>query len=203
MSFGVKIVGKLHQRLVKPRQSQRIVAYLIGLLPQQGRVLDVGCGTGKISRMITEQNAMLSIEGIDILAQPQAQIPVKVFDGSKIPFEDKSFDAVIFVDVLHHTNNHTQLLNEALRVSKGAVVVKDHIYKNRLDFAILAFMDWVGNESLGIRSIYNYYSLEQWEQLFKEIGITKSETKMVQGLYPFPFNIVFEWNKQVAFRLLR
>jgi len=202
MFFGIRVIGKLHQCFVKPRQSQRIVDYLVKLLPEEGKVLDVGCGTGKISRMLTEQNPKLSIEGIDVLAQPDAEIPVKVFDGGKIPFEDKTFDAIVFVDVLHHTNNHIQLLNEAFRVSKGPVVIKDHIYKTRFDFAILAFMDWVGNKSLGIRSIHNYYSVSQWEQLFNEIGVTKSEMIAVCGLYPFPFNIVFERNKQVVFRLL-
>lgn len=201
MSFVVKIVGRLHQCLVKPRQAQRIVDYLVELVPEQGRVLDVGCGTGKISRMLVERNPKLSVEGIDVLAQPQAKIAVKVFDGVKIPFEDKTFDAVIFVDVLHHTDKHTELLNEAFRVSKGPVVIKDHICKTRLDFAVLAFMDWVGNKSLGIRSIHNYYSESRWKQLFNEIGINKWEMTAVKGLYPFPFSFVFERNKQVIFRL--
>ena len=202
MSFIVKTVGKLHQYFVKPRQAQRIVDYLIEFLPAEGRVLDVGCGTGKISCLLTERNPKLSIEGIDILAQPNAKIAVKVFDGAKIPYEEKTFDAVVFVDVLHHTNKHNQLLNEAFRVSKGPVIIKDHICQTRFAFVILAFMDWVGNKPLGIRSIHNYYSESQWRQLFDEIGVTKLKMTAVKGLYPFPFNLVFERNKQVIFHLL-
>lgn len=201
MHLLTKTVGRLHQRLVKPRQSQCLVDYIVKQLPEQGKVLDIGCGTGKISRMIAERNPKLSIEGIDILAQPDAEIPVKVFDGSNIPFDDKTFDAAVFVDVLHHTDEYTQLLNEALRVSKGPVIIKDHICKTRFAFVILAFMDWVGNESLGIRSIYNYYSEAQWKQLFDDVGITKLEMTAIKGLYPFPFNLVFERNKQVIFHL--
>ena len=202
MFFGVKIVGKLHQWFVKSRQAHRIVDYLVELLPEQGRVLDVGCGTGKISRMLAERNPKLSIEGIDILAQPHAEIPVKVFDGVKIPFENKTFDAVVFIDVLHHTDKHVQLSNEAFRVSKGPVIIKDHICENRFDFVVLAFMDWVGNRSLGIPSIHCYYSAAKWQQFFDEIGVTKLEKRPVYGLYPFPFSLVFERNKQVVFRLL-
>jgi ubiquinone/menaquinone biosynthesis C-methylase UbiE len=202
MSFIVRFVGGLHQRLVKPRQSQRIVDYLAEFLPVAGRVLDIGCGTGKISRLLMERNPKLNVEGIDILVQPRAEIEVKAFDGERIPFADKVFDAVIFVDVLHHTNKHAALLKEAVRVSKGAVVVKDHICRTTFDFVVLAFMDWVGNRSLGIRSIHNYYSQSQWRQLFESIGVAHPEVTWVKGLYPFPFNLIFERNKQVIFRLM-
>jgi ubiquinone/menaquinone biosynthesis C-methylase UbiE len=201
MSFIVRFVGGLHQRLVKPRQSRRIVDCLVESLPAAGRVLDVGCGTGKISRLLRERNPKLRVEGIDILAQPRAEIEVKVFDGERIPFADKAFDAVIFVDVLHHTNKHAALLKEAFRVSKNLVVVKDHICRTRFDFVVLAFMDWVGNRPLGIQSIHNYYSQSQWWQLFENVGVAKPEVTWIKGLYPFPFNLIFERNKQVIFRL--
>jgi hypothetical protein len=67
---------------------------------------------------------------------------------------------------------------------------------------ILAFMDWVGNRSLGIRSVHSYLSKEQWLDLFRETGIAEPEIMMVTGLYPCPFSLVFERNKQVVFRLL-
>lgn len=201
MSILVNSVGKLHRRFIKPKQSDRIADILVELLPKQGRVLDVGCGTGKISRLIQERNPKLSVEGIDVLVQTKAEVGVKLFDGANMPFGDCVFDAVIFIDVLHHTDNHAQLLREALRVSKGAVIVKDHICTGRIAFGILAFMDWVGNRSLGIRSVHSYLSKEQWTEMFREIGIAGPETMMVTGLYPCPFSLVFERNKQVIFRL--
>ena len=154
-------------------------------------MLDVGCGTGKISRLVAERNPKLSVEGIDVLAQPKAEVEVKLFDGANIPFDDGVFDAVTFVDVLHHTDNHAQLLREAFRVSKGPVIVKDHICSGRLAFVILAFMDWVGNRSLGIQSIHSYLSKELWKELFNEIGAIEPQMTMVKGLYPFPFSLVY------------
>jgi len=201
ISFIVKITGRSHQRFVKPRQAQRIADYLVELLPEEGRVLDVGCGTGKISRLVAERNPKLSVEGIDVLAQPKAEVEVKLFDGANIPFDDGVFDAVTFVDVLHHTDNHAQLLKEAFRVSKGPVIVKDHICSGRLAFVILEFMDWVGNRSLGIQSIHNYLSRELWMELFNEIGAIEPQMTMVKGLYSFPFSLIFERNKQVIFHL--
>ena len=49
------------------------------------------------------------------------------FDGRTIPFDDGTFDAVTFVDVLHHTDDATVLLREAARVASTAVVIKDHL----------------------------------------------------------------------------
>jgi SAM-dependent methyltransferase len=201
MSIVVNTVGRLHRRFIKPKQADRIAETLVELLPEQGRVLDVGCGTGKISRLIQERNPQLSVEGIDVLIQAQAEVEVKLFDGANMPFGDRVFDAVIFIDVLHHADNHAQLLREALRVSRGPVIVKDHICTGRFAFVILAFMDWVGNRSLGIRSVHRYLSKERWVDLFREIRIAEPEMMMVTGLYPCPFNLVFERNKQVIFRL--
>ena len=68
---------------------------------------------------------------------------MKLFNGAKLSYDDSVFDAVIFIDVLHHADNHAQLLREAIRVSKGVLIIKDHLCKGRLAFWILVFMDWV------------------------------------------------------------
>lgn len=197
----IRITGTLHGRLVKPRQAQRIVDYLLRLLPEEGRVLDVGCGTGRIARLLAERNPRLRIEGLDVLVQPRAEIPVTWFDGATIPLERNAVDAVMLVDVLHHTDRQAQLLREALRVSRGPVVIKDHVSENRWDHAVLSFMDWVGNRSLGIASIHSYCSKARWQRLFQEVGADAFETIPVTGLYPFPFSLVFERHKQVIFRI--
>ena len=82
-----------------------------------GRVLDVGCGDGSIDQLIMKLRPDLRIEGIDVFVRPHPNIAVTKFDGERIPFPDKHFDAVMFVDVLHHTNNAVALLAEASSVS--------------------------------------------------------------------------------------
>src|SRR5947209_18014149 len=71
-----------------------------------------------IVRLIMEQRPDVSIEGIDPLVRPSTHIPVRSFDGERIPHSDSSFDAVMFVDVLHHTSNPLLLLREAVRVGR-------------------------------------------------------------------------------------
>jgi len=65
-----------------------------------------------------------SIQGIDIFLRPRLQIPVLKYDGVHIPHPDQSFDAVIFLDVLHHTTDPMSLLREACRVSRKYIIMR-------------------------------------------------------------------------------
>ena len=66
------------------------------------------------------QRPDLEITGVDVLVRPKNHIPVQLFDGRQLPFPDQSFDAVMFVDVLHHTDDPSVLLREAKRVARKA-----------------------------------------------------------------------------------
>ena len=52
------------------------------------------------------------IEGVDVFLRREASIPVRPFDGQTIPCADKSFDAAMFIDVLHYPMNAASLLRE-------------------------------------------------------------------------------------------
>ena len=54
------------------------------------------------------------ITGIDVLVRDHTHIPVVKFDGTSIPFPDRSFDTLVFVDVLHHTNDPVLLLRDLI-----------------------------------------------------------------------------------------
>ena len=95
MPSFINLIGSLHQKMVKPRQSSCIVDYLVRFLPNRGKVLDVGCGTGKIARMVCEKNSNLQLKGIDILVQSNAEIEVQQFD--LILRDDDVYDSVYSV----------------------------------------------------------------------------------------------------------
>jgi ubiquinone/menaquinone biosynthesis C-methylase UbiE len=84
-----------------------------------------------------------------VLVWPHTKIPVTAFDGEHLPFPDKSVDVVMFVYVLHHTNDPEVLLREAQRVALKAVVLKDHTRNGLLAYTTLRFMDWVGMPTMG------------------------------------------------------
>ena len=88
-----------------------------------------------------------------------------------IPFRDKSFDAVMFVDVLHHTNDPSVLLGEAGRVARTAVILKDHCRDGMLANSTLRFMDRVGNAHHGVVLPYNYWPEAQWRETFEKLAL--------------------------------
>jgi len=151
-----------------------------------GRLLDVGCGNGYL--LAHMQSLGWNAEGIDL--DPRAiacarAVGLTVRQGSleQVRHDDASFDVVMFVDVLHHTDDAGALLKEAARVARKALVIKDHPRNGFLAGPTLRFMDWVANRRHGIALPYNYWTREKWFETFDALGLTVEEWKTKLGLY--------------------
>ncbi len=185
-------LGFVHEKLIFGRRVNVLTAALAERLPRNARVLDVGCGDGSVDRLIGERRPDLAIEGIDVLVRDAAQIRVTAFDGTTIPFPDNSFDAVMLVDVLHHTHDPQILLAEAKRVARDTVVLKDHNMDGVLAEKTLRFMDWIGNARHGVALPYNYWPEWKWRRTFDSMGLSVSAWSSAIGLYPWPISLIFE-----------
>ena len=128
------------------------------------------------------------------MVRPDCKIACSPFDGVALPFPDSSFDVCVFVDVLHHSQDIRVLLQEAVRVSRTFVLLKDHLSENFLDSIILGFMDWVGNRPYGVHIPYNFQSRKQWADQFLECGLTETSWTSQVPLYPAPFSYFFGRN---------
>ena len=184
-------IGVLHEKLVFNRRVEILAGWFARLAPRSARVLDVGCGDGLISAVLQSRRPDLIVTGIDVLPRSHTHVPVDMFDGSTIPFDDQSFDLVLFSDVLHHTADPAILLREARRVSRESVLIKDHNRNGLLAGARLRLMDWVGNARFGVALPYNYWSERQWHDAWREIGLKPEQTVTRIGLYPKPLDWVF------------
>jgi len=185
------ILDYLHRRLVFGRRVEVLADLLSSLIPAGATVLDVGCGDGRIAREIMLRQPTVTITGIDVLLRPTCHIPVQQFDGRTIPFPAASFDAVMFVDVLHHTLDPLQLVIEAARVASKRLLIKDHLRQGFLAESTLRVMDWVGNFSKGVVLPYNYLTPAEWDRIYQQAGLNPVRTIDQLGLYPWPFNLVF------------
>lgn len=195
------MIGELHDRYVFQRRVRIICQHLVEMIPQNVEVLDVGCGDGRIDRMILEVRADLSLHGIDVSLRPKLHISAVRFDGKAIPYPDKSFDVVMFLDVLHHTLDPMILIREARRVARKCILIKDHNRTGLGAGPILRFMDWIGNAPHDVVLTYNYWPERRWRETFAQLNLTVAEYRSDLGLYPIPASWIFERSLHFIARL--
>jgi SAM-dependent methyltransferase len=109
------------------------------LMPTVLSVLDVGCRDGVLKKHLRPD---IEYVGIDMHAGPAVTKVCNIDTG--IPFDDASFDAVIALDVLEHTDNIWFVFDELIRVAKRQIVVvlpNAYHWKSRLNFMFGHEMD--------------------------------------------------------------
>jgi SAM-dependent methyltransferase len=155
------------------------------------QLLDVGCGDGRLDVLLQEARPNLEIQGVEVLPRADCAIHCKSFDGLHLPFADGSFNGCMLVDVLHHTAHALPLLEDACRVSRDFVLIKDHIAQNAFDHWTLRFMDWIGNRAYGVGLCYTYLSAAQWQDLYRHANLHPEHFEDRLPLYPWPFSTIF------------
>lgn len=87
-------------------------------------VLDVGCGTGRLIRLLKDRGAVVTgadISGkmIKIAGKKFPDIKIANADIENLPFEDNSFDVVIAAFVIVHLKSLKKAFDEVYRVLKN------------------------------------------------------------------------------------
>jgi ubiquinone/menaquinone biosynthesis C-methylase UbiE len=120
----------LEVRAADPQQAAMRDAYLAALsLPEEARVLGVGCGTGAVTRALARLPGIGAVVGLDpsptFLAKARAlagalpQVTFVESEARALPFADATFDAVIFHTMLCHLPAPERALAEAFRVLRA------------------------------------------------------------------------------------
>lgn len=187
----MNMVERIHGAIIQQRRVRRLVRHLEEIIPQDALVLDIGCGDGQLAAMLREKRPDITIEGLDVLKRGKTWIPVREFDGVTIPRETASVDVVMFIDVLHHVDEPLHLLREAVRVSKRAIVIKDHLCDGWFAGPTLRFMDCIGNTRYGVAVPGNYWRMTQWETTFQALALKPVEWRQELQLYPRLLDLFF------------
>ena len=178
-----QIASVLELRATDPQQRSMREAYLSEIvLTENARALDVGCGTGVLTRVLAEWPNIGEVVGVDPsptflekarqLAAGRPSVTFEQADGRKLPFEADSFDVTLFHTTLCHVPNPEQALIEAFRVlrPRGWLAVFDGDYATTTvaigDFDPLqACADaWVGS------SVHDRWLLRRLPALVRSIG---------------------------------
>jgi ubiquinone/menaquinone biosynthesis C-methylase UbiE len=118
--------GELLHNLFKLTPTYRRIKKIFnGLdLPAGARILDVGCGSGKLARFWRQQGG--DVVGLDISDEALAfthgkGVAAVKGDVRKLPFTDGEFDLVYSDGLLEHFPDPDAVLAELFRVSRGVV----------------------------------------------------------------------------------
>jgi SAM-dependent methyltransferase len=121
------------------------------------KALDVATGGGHVARRLREAGA----DVVTVDPAPGMQ-PDVVSRAEELPFADGSFDVVVTRLAAHHFADIRAAVSEMARVSRGRVIVEDHLYTDEATEEA---------ERLRDPSHVRAYSEAEWRGLLEDAGL--------------------------------
>jgi SAM-dependent methyltransferase len=94
--------------------NERELTSILQLLPASGRILDLGCGTGRLSQRLVSRNYdVVLLDASDTMlarAVPAVGAPAVLADAFALPFAASSFDGVAGLRIAFHFANLAELV---------------------------------------------------------------------------------------------
>ena len=126
-STQARLAEVLEIRAADSRQQAMRRAFLSSIdFPAAARVLEVGCGTGVLTRMLARCPGVADVVGLDRglslierareLSADFSNVTYREGDGELLSIDDETFDVVVFDSVLCHMTAPDRALGEAFRV---------------------------------------------------------------------------------------
>jgi SAM-dependent methyltransferase len=122
-----RLADVLETRGADPRQQEMRRTFLADVeFPAAAHVLEVGCGTGVLTRVLAGLAEVEAVVGVDLapslldkareLAADLPSVRFEEADARSLPFADESFDVAVFDSTLSHVPEPTRAFAEAFRV---------------------------------------------------------------------------------------
>lgn len=163
-------------------------------VPPESNWLDVGCGTGMLSRLILETQSPKSLHGVDsspdYVAYARAQNPDEradfiVGNAMDLPSNDDTYDAAVAGLVLNFTPDPATAISQMARVTRRGGTVAAYVWDYAGDMqmmrfywdAVVALSDEGSAVDEGLR--FPYCNPPGLTALFQGAGLTNVETTAI------------------------
>jgi SAM-dependent methyltransferase len=182
-SIAQRFMRTLHAPVYAHRQ-EVLMRLIMPHVRPECKIVDVGCGFGHLSKAIMDHSSKVVVEGLERTRREGELISVRLYDGSRMPWTDNTFDIVILADVLHHERDPDHLLKESRRISKGLTIVKDHLREGLLAQQRISLLDWAANAPYQVPCTYRYNNLQEWHEAFERAHLRLKEERTSIDIYP-------------------
>ena len=155
------------------------------------KIIDVGSGTGFVAKLLMEKTSA-KITLVDVRHNPLCRsLPVRLYDGKKLPFPNNSFDTASLITVLHHCARPMDILDEAIRVASKKIIVMEDLFESSLEKWLTLVEDSIVNWEFRGHP-HNNKLEDEWVKIFrkKNLKVTNFEKfRLVCAGFPFRLGI--------------
>jgi ubiquinone/menaquinone biosynthesis C-methylase UbiE len=181
-----------------------LVEQVLSLAPDRkaltGALVDLGCGSGRITLKIAARCPELKVVGVDASramlrfacgAAAEQKLDSRVFflrgEAGQLGFPDCAFDFVLCNSVLHHLGSPQSVLEEMARIAKpgGTLLLRDLRRPSRLAFPF--HVRWHGRHYSGLMrklfedSVRAAYTPEELADLLRGCGMSRARVFLHKG----------------------
>jgi len=173
--FLKKIFNKLAEWQVEEKLRE--------ILPHIGEVshiLDIGTGNGVLCRRL--RNIGHRIMPLDVQDKSFiSSVRPRIYNGQRLPFDDKHFDISLLIAVLHHIPIPEKVVQEAKRVSKR-IIIMEETFSNIFEKYVIHFVDSLFNLEFVGHSHSNKTDME-WKKIFQHHDLKLSCSRYSRSLF--------------------
>jgi SAM-dependent methyltransferase len=154
-------------------------------LPPGASILDIGAGSCKLARRLAVRRH-LDVTAIDVVDHKYIDFPLTLYDGTRLPFGDNSFDISLLVFALHHAPDPRSLLLEATRVTRSALLVVEDSPRNSVERRLWRAWDYSLNHEphSDIPVAHEAMSIPEWDRLLRDASLSPRSAVAFRMFFP-------------------